>query len=509
VKALLFLAMLGASAGSAWADSSPCEGLTKLNLLHTQITQATVVEKGAFTPPPGGGGPPGQAPNPIFATLPSFCRVIATLRPAADSDIRIEVWMPVDGWNGRLEAVGNGGFSSNIQYNALAQAVVKGYAGTATNTGHDSNDSAFTIGHPERIKDWGYRSIHEMTVTAKAILAAHYGSGPKYSYWNSCSTGGRQGLVAAEYYPKDFDGLAVGDPANPMTRLQANSIAINLALNKDQASFIPQEKWAMIHQTVMNQCDAADGLKDGLIEDPMSCKFQVNSLLCKNGDAADCLTAPQIAALGQVVSGSKNPRTGAQLYPGYPLGTAMLPGPVAGVKPDGSAPDTFQMVFQGADWDYHAFDFDKDTARADKLGNPTINAVDETKLKALFAHGGKLLMYHGWNDPAITPLISIDYYNKAVAANGGKDKTYNSIRLFLVPGMNHCGGGEGPNVFDKTDVIADWVEHGKAPDEIIASHTNADHQVDRTRPLCPYPQLAKYKGSGSIDEAQNFVCAVP
>jgi len=434
---------------------------------------------------------------------------MATLRPTPDSDIKIEVWMPAEGWNGRLEAVGNGGFSGNIQYNALAQAVVKGYAGTATNTGHDSNDSAFTIGHPERVKDWGYRAVHEMTVTAKAILAAHYGSRPQYSYWNSCSTGGRQGLVAAEYYPNDFDGLAVGDPANPMTRLQANSIWINLALNKDETSVIPQEKWTMIHQTVMNQCDAVDGLKDGLIENPMACNFDIKALQCKNGDAADCLTAPQVEALSEVVSGSKNPRTGVQLYPGYPLGTAMLPGPVAGVKPDGSAPDTFQMLFQDANWDYHTFDFDKDTARADKLGNPTINAVDETRLKALFAHGGKLLMYHGWNDPAISPLISIDYYNKAVAANGGVDKTYSEVRLFMVPGMNHCGGGEGPNVFDKMDTIADWVEHGKAPDEIIASHQDAQHQVDRTRPLCPYPQLAKYKGSGSVDEAQNFACAAP
>jgi feruloyl esterase len=514
VKTIMLLVMLGAFSSSARAEGTVCEALTKLNLPHTEVIEATVVMKGGFTPPAGPVGAPagpmgGGPPNAVYATLPSFCRVMATLRPTSDSDIKIEVWMPTEGWNGRLEAVGNGGYGSNISYQGLAQAVEKGYAATATNTGHEGNGGGFAVGHPEKFIDWGYRAVHEMTVTAKAILAAHYGNGPKYSYWNACSTGGRQGLVAAEYYPNDFDGLAVGDPANPMTRLQANSIWINLALNKDEASFIPTAKWTMIHEAVMNACDAVDGLKDGLIENPMACKFDIKTLECKNGDAADCLTAAQIDALSKVVSGSKNPRTGVQLYPGYPLGTAMQPGPVAGVKPDGSAPETFRNLFQDGDWDYHTFDFDKDTARADKLGNNLINAVDETRLKALFAHGGKLLMYHGWNDPAITPLISIGYYNKAVAANGGKDKTSDEIRLFMVPGMNHCGGGEGPNVFDKMDVISDWVEHGKAPDEIIASHQNAEHQVDRTRPLCPYPQVAKYKGSGSIDEAQNFVCKAP
>ncbi len=346
-----------------------------------------------------------------------------------------------------------------------------------------------------------------MTVTAKAILAAHYGSRPQYSYWNSCSTGGRQGLVAAEYYPADFDGLAIGDPANPMTRLQANSIYINLALNNDPASFIPQTKWPMIHQAVMKECDALDGVKDGLIQDPMDCKFDTNTLLCKSGDAADCLTAPQIVALNVIATGSKNPRTGESRYTGYPRGTNKN-GPVAGKNPDNSAPSTFKMLFQDGNWDYHTFDFDKDTARADKLGNDTINAVDPSKLKEVFAHGGKILLYHGWDDPAIAPLISVNLYNQAVAANGGVDKTYDEMRLFLVPGMGHCQGGDGPNTFDKMDIISDWVEHGKAPDQIVASHLT-DGKLDRTRPLCPYPQVAKYKGSGNINDAESFACKAP
>jgi feruloyl esterase len=500
-----------AGSACAWAEGTACESLSSLNLPNTTVTAAVMVAMGAFTPAagaPGGGAGGGQAA--VYAVTPAFCRVIATVRPVADSEIRVEVWLPAEGWNGRLAALGNGGFSSAIQYGGLAQAVVKGYAATGTNTGFDGNDSTFTIGHPEKIKDWGSRAVHEMTVTAKAVIAAHYGSAPKYSYWNSCSTGGRQGWVAAEYYPNDFDGLAIGDPANPMTRLQANSIFISLALNSDPASFIPPAKWTMVHQAVMNRCDAVDGLKDGLIQNPLKCNFNLNALLCKQADAPECLTAPQIAALKKINTGSKNPRTGEQLYPGYPLGTDMaLAGPVVRLnQPDNSAPHTFRMLFQDPSWDYHSFDFDQDTARADKLGNDTINAVNPEKLAALFARGGKVLLWHGWDDPAISPLISIQLYNQAVAANGGLGKTYDKMRLFLVPGMPHCQGGYGPTAFDRLDVISDWVEKGKAPDQIIGSHST-DGKVDRTRPLCPYPQVARYKGSGSIDEAVNFSCAAP
>jgi feruloyl esterase len=523
LKTIFVVTLLTASAGSAWAASTSCENLTQLKLPHTEITSATVVAAGAFKQPPGGpgapagpppadapagpppaGGPAGGArPNP-YATLPAFCRVMATLRPTSDSDIKIEVWLPADGWNGRLEAVGNGGLGSNLQYNAMAEAVAKGYTATGNNTGQGNNGKDM-IGHPEKLKDWGYRAVHEDAVAAKAIDAAFYGSAPKYSYWNSCSTGGRQGWVAAEYYPIDFDGLAIGDPANPMTRLQANNIAVNLAVNKDDASFIPAEKWTVIHEWAVNQCDAGDGLKDGLIENPMACNLDVKQLACQNGgDAAYCLSAPQMVVLSQVINGSKNPRTGEQLYPGFPLGSPMG-NTITGHKPDGSAAPLYQALFQDANWDYHTFNFDTDTARADKLGNDTINAIDPSKLKQLFAHGGKLLLYHGWNDPNISPLISIQLYEQAAAANGGIAKTSNEMRLFMVPGMNHCGGGEGPNTFDKVDPLVEWVEHGKAPDMIVASHSTSG-QVDRTRPLCPYPQVAKYKGSGSIDDAQNFAC---
>ncbi len=525
MKPTAFVFLLAALSLSPYvrAAETPCESVSKLNLPHVEITGTTLVEKGTFAQPrnpmqppplaaggpaPGAGGPGGNQ-NAIFKTLPAFCRVQATSRPTSDSIIRIEVWLPAEGWNGRLEVVGNGGFGSNIGYANLAEGVAHGYAITGSDTGHQGNDDNFAIGHPEKLIDWGYRAVHENTVAAKAVAAKFYGSGPKYSYWNGCSTGGRQGWVAAEYFPNDFDGLSLGDPANPMTRLQAGNIGAYLALHKEPGSFIPMAKWDMIHKAVVNQCDAVDGLKDGLVEDYLKCNFKPESLLCKDGDAADCLTALQLTSLNYVQAGTKNPRTGVSIYPGFPLGASLQAGPVvADAKPDGSAPTLFKLLFQDPNWDFHTMNFDIDIARSDKLANNLMNAIDPSKLKSVFAHGGKILMYHGWNDPNITPLESIELYKQAVAANGGLGKTSDEIRLFMVPGMNHCGGGEGPNTFDKMSVISAWVETGKAPERILASHSTQG-QVDRTRPLCPYPQIAKYKGSGSIDEAENFSCTAP
>lgn len=487
--------------------ANACAKLMQLQLPHTVITEAAIVPKGTFTLPPGGIGGPGAAA--AIARLPAFCRVLATLRPTADSDIKIEGWLPADGWNGRLEAVGNGAFMSSIFYGNLADAVAEGYAGVATNTGHEGNSGEFAYGHPEKLIDWGYRAVHEMTVTAKAVIAAYYGNPPRYSYWNSCSTGGREGLMEAENYPEDFDGLAVGDAANPMTRNQASTIFSTLAVNRDPAGFLTEAKWKLYREAVLARCDAADGVKDGLLNNPPGCRYDPHELECRSGDHDDCLTAAQVVSLKTVLAGMKNPRTGEQLHPGWPVGATPNSTMVVGHEPEQVAIDTFRAVFQNPAWDYHSMDFDRDIALSDRLGNPLINAADESRLKALFARGGKLFLYHGWNDPNISPLLAIDYYNKAIAANGGTAGTFDSMRLFMVPGMNHCGGGEGPNVFDKMAVLTRWVEQGTAPERILASHTDAQGQVDRTRPLCPYPQVARYRGSGSTDDAANFACAAP
>jgi feruloyl esterase len=543
MKRIVLAGMMAALAGGAcaWADGTSCEALAKLSLPNTDITGATLVEKGAFTPPPnpflaammanapgrpagnqgaggpggpgapagpggpgaGGGGRGGQ--NAVYKTLPAFCRLTATVHTSSDSETKYEVWLPVEGWNGRVAEFGNGGFQSFIMYGNLASALAEGYVVSANNTGHEGNNGDSIIGHPEKLKDWGYRAVHETVVAAKAVAASYYGSPVKYSYYDGCSTGGRQGWVAAEYYPNDFDGLAIGDPANPMTRLQAGSIWTNETLNKTEAGFVPAAKWTLLQNAVLDECDAKDGLKDGVIEDPMACHFDPDTLLCKNGDAPDCLTAAQIDTVTKIADGARNPRTGEQIYPGWPMGTRMFPGPVTGNKqgapPQQDAIDTFRVLFQKSDWDYHTMDFDKDIALSDKLGNTTMNAADQTKLKPLFAKGGKLLLYHGWADGAITPLIQVQYYESTVKADGGLAKANNDVRLFMILMGGHC-----PNVFDKLQVISDWVEKGKAPDAIVATHA-IPGKPDSTRPLCPYPQIAKYTGTGSIDEAQNFVCA--
>jgi len=502
-----FTALALSFAGSTPAAARACEDLAKLSLPHTKITLARVVGKGEFAAPPVTFAGPGT--GALYKDLPSFCRVLATLRPTPDSDIKVEVWLPTQGWNGRLEGVGNGAFMSTIFYWNLAEAVSQGYAVAVTNTGHEGNSGEFAFGHPEKLIDWGYRSVHEMTVTAKAIIAARYGNPAQYAYWNACSTGGREGLMEAENYPDDFDGLAIGDAANPMTRNQASTLYSTLAVNKDPAGFISPAKWLAYRKAVMDKCDAADGVQDGLLSNPLACRFDPQEMACKQGDRDECLTAPQIAALNTVLAGMRNPRTGEQLHPGWPVGANPNLTMVVGHEPEQVAIDTFRAVFQNPSWDYHTMDFDKDIALSDQLGNRLMNAADESRLKALFARGGKIFMYHGWSDPNISPLLAIKYYSSAVETNGGTAKTYDSIRLFMVPGMGHCGGGDGPNVFDKMAVITQWVEAGKAPAQIMASHVNAQGQVDRTRPLCPYPQVAQYQGSASTDVAENFTCAVP
>jgi len=487
------------------AFAATCDSLTSLSLPDTTITSAQVVPAGQFTAP-GAGQAKGQGKgaNP-YANLPEFCRVAATLKPSSDSDIKVEFWLPTSNWNHKLQAVGNGGWAGVISYSAMAEAVRAGYASASTDTGHVSGSGSFALGHPEKLIDFSWRSEHEMTVKAKAIIQVFYSSPPSLSYWNGCSTGGRQGLKAAQKFPDDFDGIIAGAPANRT----AMALWIAFAVLKDQASYIPASKYPMIHEAVLNACDLNDKVKDGLIDDPTRCKFEPKTLLCKNGDGPSCLTAPQVEALKKIYAAATNPRTGQQLFPSVVPGSELAFGvPGAGPDPAANIFDHFKyVVFKNPAWDWRTFDFDKDIALAEQPENAVMNATDPN-LKSFFSHNGKLLIYHGWADTNVSPLNTIKYYKAVVDTMGGASKTTNNIRLFMEPGMGHCSGGEGPNVFDKVGTLEQWVEQGKAPEKIIASHST-NGTVDRTRPLCPYPQVAKYKGSGSIDEAANFSCQVP
>ena len=491
----LFSALIAA----APALAASCEGLTALTLPDATITSAQTVAAGQFAPPAGRGGAANAAG---YKSLPAFCRVMATLKPTSDSDIKIEVWLPTADWNGKFQAVGNGGWAGVISYRELGEALRGGYATASTDTGHVGGTGEFAYGHPEKLIDFGYRSEHEMTVKGKAIVNAFYGNAPKLSYWNGCSTGGRQGLKEAQKYPNDFDGIIAGAPANRT----ALALWIAFAMLKEPGTYIPKEKYPLVHRAVLDACDANDGLKDGLVEEPTRCHFDPKVLLCKGADDASCLTAPQVEAVRKIYSPATNPRTGQQLFPSLPMSTE-LGWAVLGAGPDPSSVmlDHYKyVVFKNPNWDWRTFNFDSDNDRADLPENSVMNGTDPN-LKTFFGHNGKLLLYHGWSDPNISALSTIQYYNRVVDTMGGPAKTSGNIRLFLEPGMGHCGGGEGPNVFDKVGTMEQWVEKGKAPDQIIASHST-NGAVDRTRPLCPYPQIAQYKGSGSIDDAKNFVC---
>ena len=484
--------------------ATPCENLPALRLPNARIDAAQMVAAGAFVQPGRGGGRGGANP---FTNLPAFCRVTATLAPTSDSDIKVELWLPASGWNGKFEAVGNGGWAGSISYTALAAALAAGYATAGTDTGHVGGTADFALGHPEKLIDLAYRSMHEMTMQSKTIINAHYGSAAKFSYYNGCSQGGRQGLAEAQRYPEDFNGIIAGASAWDQLRAMGERMALNLVVNKDADSVIPPIKYPMIHQAVLNVCDALDGVKDDVIENPAMCKFDYSKLACKIGDGPDCLTKGQVESAIAMTSPLKDPKTGKvlserHLWPGSELGWATLGGP----QPYGIALSGMQnVVFQNPNWDYHSMNLSTDVDRAANSANGAFYTGD-ANLKPFFDHGGKLLMYHGWSDPQVSPAHSLVYYDR-VLKTVGKDRAANSIELFMIPGMNHCAGGPGTDTFDKVKVMEQWVEQGKKPTQIIASHlTNG--KVDRTRPLCPYPQVARYKGAGDVREAANFVCSV-
>ena len=502
VIVIFAIALSGAVPASA---ATGCENLASLSLPDAKINSAQMVAAGSFVQPGGGRAGRGEASNP-FTKMPAFCRVTATSTPTSDSDIKFEVWLPATGWNGKFEAVGNGGWAGTIPYPGMADAVAAGYAAAGTDTGHVGNNAEFALGHPEKVIDIGYRSIHEMTEQAKTIINAHYGSAAKFSYYNGCSQGGRQGLAAGQTYPEDFNGIVAGAATWDQMRAHGARLALNLFVNRDAEGIIPPAKYSMVHQAVLNTCDAMDGVRDGVLENPTKCNFDYSTLLCKAGDNPECLTKGQVESAKAMTSSLKDPKTGKVLFephlmPGAELGWGTNGGP----QPLAPALTAMKnIVFKDPKWDYHKLNVSTDVDRADKSDDRVMYSGDPN-LKPFFDHGGKLLMYHGWSDPQVSPMLSITYYNN-VLKTVGKEKAANSIALFLMPGVNHCQGGPGTDTFDKVKVIDQWVAQGKKPSEIVASH-RTNGQVDKTRPLCPFGQAAKYKGTGSTDEASNFTCA--
>jgi feruloyl esterase len=473
-------------------------------LPNTSITFAQLVPAGGFTPT--GTGP---AAVPQFSRLPAFCRVAATLTPSSDSDIKIEVWLPAASWNGKFQAVGNGGWAGAISYGALASALQEGYATASTDTGHTGGNAAFAIGHPDKVIDFAYRAVHEMAVKSKAIISAFYDRAPRFSYWTGCSTGGRQGLMEAQRYPEDFDGIIAGAPANNQTQLCAWRLAVEAKILQEPASVVPRAKLTLVNTAVLAACDALDGVVDGLLTDPHQCRFDPATLLCRSGDGDDCLTAPQVAAvkMGYTALNRKGDLIYPGLVPGGETGWAMLT--ATNPEPGGIDVGMFRfLAHEDPAWDWRTFDVDRDIALIGKKAS----FIDATSpdLSAFRARSGKLIIYHGWNDGgsggAISPQNTINYYSSVLARMGPQQQDW--LRLFMVPGMAHCGGGPGPDQVNWMAALERWRESGIAPDQLSASRVS-DNRVNMTRPICPYPLIAKYSGVGSTNDAANFACSLP
>jgi feruloyl esterase len=518
VSTVALMAMLTGCGGDSGGTSTPvsvtaqqCQSLATLQVTNVKITQVTSVTAGSFVPP--------DATAPVNA--PPFCRVAGIASPSTDSVIKFEVWLPLDGWNQKLNAAGNGGYGRGFTAptSFMVPALKRGYAVAGTDMGHPLTvgyDASWASGHPDKLVDWAYRANHETAVAAKAIIGALYGQAPSQSYFVGCSDGGHEALMEAQRYPNDFHGVVGGALANNWSLQSAAGIWQTRAMLD---SGLVAAKLPMIQSAAIAACDADDGVTDGLIEHPQTCRFDPATLTCPAGtDSPTCLTSAQVDAVRKIYAGPTNPRTGANIYPGeFPGSEALWTFPIAANALGGIGTDFFRyMVFNNPAWDFRTLDYDHDIATAATAAA----IVDSTNsnLDAFRSAGGKFIMYHGLADQAIYPQNSANYLNSVASRlAGGAADAAQFIRLFYVPGMPHCGGGTGVDTFDALTALEQWVENGTPPDRIVGAHTGAGNGPNMmtpatgafTRPLCPYPQVAKFNGQGSTSDAGNFTCAAP
>lgn len=503
---LVGLPFAGAFDHRAHAQGTACADLASLTIPGVTINGAAAIAEGAFTPPTA----------KTALALPAFCRVEATARPTGDSEIKIEIWIPTDTWNGKFQAVGNGGYQGSISYGAMATALRRGYATASTDTGHTGDDVIFGKDHPEKVIDFGWRAIHLMTDTARLVVRNATGRFAEKSYFVGCSSGGHQAMSEAQRFPADYDGIIAGAPANNRIRQTFGFAHAWAATHRaDGSAILDQAALSLVTRSVVAACDGGDGLKDGLVEDPRKCTFDPAAIVCKDTAAAgSCLTPEQAEAVKTVYDGPKNPRTGEPIFTGFPRGSEGFGDAaiqswrqyITSPREPARIGVFRHFLFHDENWKVSSLDYDRDLAYAEER-IAHLAAVDRD-LTPFKKRGGKLIMYAGWMDPVVPPQDNVAYYEAVAKTMGGYDRTRDFFRLFVAPGMGHCAGGPGPNTFDALTALENWVEKGVAPDTLLATHSTAG-KVDRTRPLCPYPQVARYKGSGSIDEAASFSCATP
>tara|TARA_R110000772_G_scaffold210370_6_gene320917 strand:- start:532 stop:2031 length:1500 start_codon:yes stop_codon:yes gene_type:complete len=465
-----------------------CETLASKTITNGNISSAELIPAGDFDAS-------GSRASSIYKDLGAFCRISAILSPVQGSNIHIEVWMPVQNWNSKLVAVGNGGLAGTVSHDAMAEAVVEGFAAVSTDTGHVGGDPAF-LENEVLLTDFAHRAIHEMTVAAKALVTDYYSSSPRFTYFNGCSTGGRQALTAVQRYPTDFDGVVAGAPANSTLRMTMQQLWNSRIVNDTAGLELGIEDFSLLNNAVMAACDALDGLQDGIIENPSICMA--------DPIAVDGLSGLEVEALRKIYQGAVNPESGEIIYPGFAKGSELGWTAMVNRRPFGYSNDMQSYVVnQDPEWDFLNLDFARDLSVLDsRLNALGIQAIDPD-ISEFINHGGKLLLYHGWNDPLISPFNTINYYQQ-VQASLGSDAN-NAVSLFMMPAVNHCRGGNGFDSWSKLEVIDSWRESGIKPQSIEAAHIENEATIT-TRPLCAYPGIAIYTGNGSSDSATSFQC---
>jgi feruloyl esterase len=518
----------------AAATAATCESLVvNLALTGTTVTAAATVPGPSYTAPDG----------ITYTNVPSFCKVSAVLVPTSDSFINVELWMPTSGWNGKFEGIGNGGYAGTIALGvpAMIAGLQSGFAVATTDMGtapSTNNDGDALIGHPQKWIDFGWRATHLMTTTSKQLIQTYYGQEPRWSYFNGCSTGGEQALMSAQRFPDDYDGILGGDPAANRTHVHVGVLWNYSAMHKTPGSLFTStgQTQAMVN-SILAACVVKSGglASDPFLTDPRTCDWDPSVMQCTGAPDGTCLTADQVAAARAMYAGAVDPVSGHRILPGSVKGSeadGQFGWVGIGTQPETPFGSLFKWVF-GPAFVYSMFNYDGDMATMDSILAPNLNA-NSTNLSTFRDHGHKLVMYHGWADPLVTPQESINHYNAIVAAQGSGAaavrKAQNFYRLFMVPGMYHCATGPGPNAFgnrfsgivyappplandaahDIFVALQDWVEKGVAPTKVVAAkYVNDVPQsgVAMTRPICLYPNVAKYSGAGDPNDAANFSCA--
>ncbi|MDE2403561.1 MAG: tannase/feruloyl esterase family alpha/beta hydrolase [Sphingomonadales bacterium] len=449
---------------------------------------------------------PGRGPYAAAPVNVGFCRIEGRI----EATIGFELWLPA-AWNGRLLGAGVGGDAGVFNERDMALRIAQGFATVTTDSGHKIADAHWMRNARARV-DYEHRAVHLTAQAAKALLARYYGRPASRAYFLGCSGGGRQALKEMQNYPADYDGVVAGAPGPNMPLQSVRMLWFSLEQARNPGAMLSDADWALYESRVFAQCDGLDGVRDGIVENPLACRFRTATLLCRPGQGDGCLTAPKLAMIDRIIAPMPD-ENGRAMDGGLFPGVRTRPGPpsplLRAMWADG--------VYDNPDWDAQGFRRTADLAAANRI-MPELRA-DRTGIANFLARGHKAILYQGWQDPSTNAGPTIRYYGRLAAANGGLGRLQRSVRLFMVPGMYHCRGGPGADLFGgmgqspasgrpESDVLwalVQWVEQGRPPDDIVAGKRDGERELF-TRRLCPFPQAARHDGRGPVDRAASYSC---